>query len=804
MVPGASYQNGTNSRQTIRIILVGDLMHYHKRPSRFSSLTICFLLLLGMLAAVTASCSAQPSITEHAALMNLREMTRDGKLPAESVVEAIENRFEGTTTGVLARLLRARIRLENGNPNGAADLLNSPLFAEKTELGDYALWLRGRSLLAAGNRNTAEDVFGDLIRKYPGSMRAGEARLMLAESLIESGKSDLVPALLEDLNAQNNGEALLLTARSFESRNDRPGASSYYRKAYFYAAGTKAGQKAEARLTELGEDLTPKDKGEIFARAEGFYKKGQFTEAAAAYDSYVTAYPSEITNELQFKRIRSYARSGQMPVAAFVFGKLPDTAKEKPAAFYEMATGYARARDWVAVQKAVNDLRAAFPKSDMTPKTMVAVGDIAGEQRRQLDKNYYLKLTLSMYPNAIEIAKAQFELAWAQHELKDFDQSSKMLTEHLARYVDEDTSYRGQSAYWAARDSEKAGKIDEACALYDGTLYRYGANWYGYLALQRLTSLRQRGKCQGPAKFPADSLVPRAIENLKKITVAAETATEKELRRAVKSEELGTVGLFDWAIEELQEAKKTADKSPKINLALAKHYRLKGDNVQALLALAPSYPDYPQMFPEEMGREEWDIFYPLSHWNEIKYWAGKRNLDPYHVAGLIRQETIFNPRAKSSANAYGLMQLLIPTAQSMAKKYGAAATSINGFALYNPSLNIELGTAYMREQLTKYGTIEYMSVAYNAGPGRVVSWKRTLPFEMDEFVEEIPFSETRGYVKGVIRNSAQYRRLYDEAGNFKPNVGIRPVRAAVDSIPAQQLAVKFPELVVEGRRKASK
>ncbi len=408
MVPDASYQNGTNSRQSIRIILVGDLMLYHKRPSRFSSLTICFLLLLGMLAAVTASCSAQPSITEHAALMNLREMTRDGKLPAESVVEAIENRFEGTTTGVLARLLRARIRLENGNPNGAADLLNSPLFAEKTELGDYALWLRGRSLLAAGNRNRAEEVLGDLIRKYPGSMRAGEARLMLAESLIESGKSDLVPALLEDLNAQNNGEALLLTARSFESRNDRPGASSYYRKAYFYAAGTKAGQKAEARLTELGEDLTPKDKGEIFARAEGFYKKGQFTEAAAAYDSYVTAYPSEITNELQFKRIRSYARSGQMPVAAFVFGKLPDTAKEKPAAFYEMATGYARARDWVAVQKAVNDLLTAFPKSDTTPKTMVAVGDIAGEQRRQLDKNYYLKLTLSMYPNAIEIAKAQF------------------------------------------------------------------------------------------------------------------------------------------------------------------------------------------------------------------------------------------------------------------------------------------------------------------------------------------------------------------------------------------------------------
>ena len=60
-----------------------------------------------------------------------------------------------------------------------------------------------------------------------------------------------------------------------------------------------------------------------------------------------------------------------------------------------------------------------------------------------------------------------------------------MLTEHLARYVDKDTTNRGKAGYWSARDSERAAKINEACALYDGVIYRYGANWYGYLALQR-------------------------------------------------------------------------------------------------------------------------------------------------------------------------------------------------------------------------------------------------------------------------------------------------------------------------------
>jgi len=256
------------------------------------------------------------------------------------------------------------------------------------------------------------------------------------------------------------------------------------------------------------------------------------------------------------------------------------------------------------------------------------------------------------------------------------------------------------------------------------------------------------------------------------------------------------IGLFDRAVEELQEAKKTANNSPKINLALARLYRFRGDNTGALLALAKSYPDYSQMFPEEMGHEEWDFFYPLINWNDIKIWAKSRTLDPYQVAGLIRQESVFNPRAKSGANAYGLMQLLIPTAKNTAKKYGSTAI-VTGESLFQPALNIEIGTAYMRDQLDKFGRIEYMAVAYNAGPARVPQWQATLPFEIDEFVEAIPFRETKGYVQGVIRNSAQYRRLYDDNGKFKPNVGTKPLRGEIDSKSPERLAQEFPEIVLD-------
>ncbi len=779
-------------------------MHYFNRTSTIASAIFISVFFMGIFALLTTSCVAQPPMDEDAALKNLRDMTSNGRLPAESVVADIENRFVGRKTGALARLLRARIKMESGDPNGAAELLKSSVFEQRTTVFDYVLWLRGKALNAAGNPDAANSSFEELATKFPESIRSREARLLWAENALKGGRADEVVKILEPLSVKNDGQALLLTSRAFDAKGDIGQTKSYLRRAYFFSAGSDASNNAEQRLIELQENLEPNNQQEITARGNLLFKKGLYKDASDAFEKFASSFPGEMDSQLQLKRLTAYTRTRQMGPAEFVFSKIANSAAEKEEAFFEIATGYARSGAWPETQSAINKMREAFPKSKWTPKAMVDAASFAGTQKRLSEKNYYLKLTLALYPDAIEIAAAQFELAWNQHELKNFAESSEMLTEHLARYVDEDNSFRGQSGYWAARDSEKAGKIDAACALYDGTIYRYGANWYGYLALDRLLSLRRDGKCQGESKFPADSMVPKAVENLKVVTVAAETATARELKRAEKSEELGTIGLFDWAINELEEAKKTADNSPKINLALAKHYRLKGDNVMALRALQPSYPDYSQMFPEEMSREEWEIFYPLSHWNDIKYWAGKRSLDPYNVAGLIRQETIFNPNARSGANAYGLMQLLIPTAKSMARKYNSGTQSISGSTLFDASLNIELGTAYMREQLSKYGRIEYMSVAYNAGPGRVVSWRNTLPAEMDEFVEEIPFSETRGYVKGVIRNSAQYRRLYTEAGGFKANVGTKPLRGKIDQMGADTFAAMNPQIMVEKKKTRGK
>jgi soluble lytic murein transglycosylase len=122
------------------------------------------------------------------------------------------------------------------------------------------------------------------------------------------------------------------------------------------------------------------------------------------------------------------------------------------------------------------------------------------------------------------------------------------------------------------------------------------------------------------------------------------------------------------------------------------------------------------------------------------------------------------------------MQLLPGTAQLTAKRYGVDESVTTETLLSNPRLNIRLGTSYLKDQLDKYGRIEYVAAAYNAGPGRVVQWRASLPLQIDEWAEAIPFRETRGYVQGVVRNMLQYKRLYDEQGRFRPEVGARAQR----------------------------
>jgi soluble lytic murein transglycosylase len=752
---------------------------------------------------MSASCGArrqQGRIVpgEVKALDQLRAMTRGGVLPAEDAVARIESDFPNTKAAGLARVLRARIKIKQGDFAGGIALLDSNVIRDRTALGDYALLVRAQALEQLSRRAEARADYEKLARDYPSSQRAGHALRRDAEMLMEENQWTAVPVLLKDLNERNDAASLLLTGKAYEGAGDTTRALASYRRVYFYAPASSQSVEAEALISKLNSTTAAANADEAVARADRLYDAKRHGDAVTAYNDAFTRFPATARPEAQLRRGIAAVSARRTADAVAALNSIPSSAAELRAeALSNLAQAYALARQWDQVRSTVEELRRSFPSSPFAPRAMVRAGELARDAKNTADSDYFSRSAVSSFPGAAEVAPAQFEIAWDAHEAKNYQESSRLLTEHLAYYADKNTDNRGRAGYWAGRDSERAGKLSEARAIYEAMQARYSANWYGHLSRERLTSLKNAGQApQG--NFAPDSVAGRAVANLKTVTVAEETAGRDENERVVKADQLTNIGMDDFALEELGRASESAPSSPRVNLALARIYRTRDDNVRALNQLKKSYPDYSQMKPEEMTREEWDVFYPLAYWDIIEQEARAKRLDPHQVAGLIRQESVFNPRARSGANAFGLMQLLVPTGASVARKYGIDR-AVTAESLYEPRLNIQLGTGYMRDQFDKFGRIEFVAIAYNAGPGRVPQWRSTLPLEMDEFAEAIPFKETRAYVQGVVRNTLQYERLYDDHGQFRPEVGSRPVHPPMDVAQAGDEAQPVNEEVIQRR-----
>jgi soluble lytic murein transglycosylase len=212
------------------------------------------------------------------------------------------------------------------------------------------------------------------------------------------------------------------------------------------------------------------------------------------------------------------------------------------------------------------------------------------------------------------------------------------------------------------------------------------------------------------------------------------------------------LSLRQLAVLELDEVNRRTKSAASVRVLLMRQYFQNGAYGRSL-QLANQLPS---------SRSERDLYrYPLAFWDLIQQKAQDRGLDPYLVLALIRQESLFDTRARSPAAAIGLMQLIPPTAARVAKQLGLAAPSQE--TLFEPEVNLTLGTQYLKDLLQRYSNNWYKAIAaYNAGEAAVDRWEREIVTDdIEEFVERIPYVETRGYVKLVLRNHQIYKRLYD-------------------------------------------
>ena len=222
------------------------------------------------------------------------------------------------------------------------------------------------------------------------------------------------------------------------------------------------------------------------------------------------------------------------------------------------------------------------------------------------------------------------------------------------------------------------------------------------------------------------------------------------------------LGLKDEAITEILRLRNRVSDDKEMSIMLASILSSLGEYSRAMYTIRPYIPSLSSSNGYSPDNRLWPLVYPAGYSDLITHHAVRNNLDPFLVYAIIREESWFNREAVSPAGALGLMQLMPGTAKRVAKESYAGRES-----LFDPEVNIELGTRFFADRLRQFDGNIFLAIAsYNAGPEAVEKWMNQFDGnELDEFIESIPYKETREYVKKVFRSYMEYSRLYKEDTN---------------------------------------
>jgi soluble lytic murein transglycosylase len=224
-------------------------------------------------------------------------------------------------------------------------------------------------------------------------------------------------------------------------------------------------------------------------------------------------------------------------------------------------------------------------------------------------------------------------------------------------------------------------------------------------------------------------------------------------------EALLAVGLYDDAIAELRRVQRDDGPSSLIDATIAFALNRQGQLRPAITAMRRAYPQFMAAGGEDLPVEILRVIFPVDYWPLISEQARTRKLDPFLMTALVAQESTFQADVRSSANAYGLMQILPSTGRRFATSMGIRPFSTG--RLTEPDINVRIGMTYFAQLLRQFGDAAPALAAYNAGENRVTRWLAERPgIARDEFIDDIPFPETQNYVKRILGTAEDYRLLY--------------------------------------------
>jgi soluble lytic murein transglycosylase len=680
-----------------------------------------------------------------------RQLVENRTPAAYTGVEDYARRHPGTDAGALAWLAIGYSRVvDQQYPQAIVALEKAKPHAG--ELYDYVRYLEAISYGGQGNSAKVVEMLRDFEAQSPESIFLKDVVDVYGSALSAQGKTQEAIAFLEAHRQPLKASVELALGKCY-LRTDHPEKGmEILRHLYFTMPTSAEATDAAAQLTAAGSNLEGSYNDER-TRADLLAKAGRYNDAAQAYRILESRAPATELGGIEVA-LAMALRHSNVAESRALLDQVQVSGEANAQRLYLLGEVARNAGNESAVVQNLERMRQESAASPWFEQALLSAANMY-----LLEKNYDRAIDMfresqQRFQNGSRASYANWKAAWLTYRQGRKEDAKRDFENQVAWYPDR--AEVPAALYWRARIAEDDHEYALARAWYTKLGERFHNYYYGYLGRERLAKL--------PVVATNVALSNDAtLAQIPDLKVAGPEAFEVEAPanalRAEKSKLLVNAGMNEYAIRELQ-AEQGGQGARWATLSIARIYLDSGQNSRAIQFLKKSLPGYYSVDLTALPRPYWEILFPRPFWTDVQKQAAANALDPYLVASLIRQESEFNPNAVSHANAFGLMQLLPQVGKGEAR--AAHMKHFSTSSLLLPDINIQLGTHYFKEMVTQYsGQVEYALAAYNAGSNRVDDWRQSGHYgDVAEFVESIPFTETREYVQAIVRNARVYERLY--------------------------------------------
>ena len=668
-------------------------------------------------------------------------------------------------------------KFQEGNYQAALTLFSTPSLA-KTALADYAAYYKGLAQLRLGQvadaRRTLDQV---LDRKAPGyiSVAAGLASGEAAELAGDYSAAVTIYERIAGEKAAVNDDVLSRLGRAALAAGDRAKAAQAFLRVYYDFPVTDAATAAGVQLTALQDQITRPNYKADLARAQALFAARRYSDARTAF---VAVQPAAEGDDKEVVALRiaecdfylrryAAARDGVQPY-------LENASRKAEARFFYLSSLRELGdRDRYVSMSAA--LVSDFPDSSWSEEALNNLGTyyIVQDEDDLAAKSF--KELYDKFPQGPRGERAAWKYGWYAYMTGDYGESVRVFESAAVGFPRSD--YRPSFIYWAGRAHEKLGQNTQADSRMRLVYTDYANSYYGRLAERQLARRGDIAAERGDVRRASSPQAP--LPEVKPIQ------TEPLIRLLLANE------LYDDGLAELRHAQRAWGNSARIDATIAWVYNRKGELRRAISLMRRTYPQFLTAGGQQLPAEILQVIFPLVYWDSIRKYSAQHDLDPYLIAALVAQESTFDAGVRSSANAWGLMQLVPATGRKLARSLGMRFTMAS---LTNAETNLRMGTLYFSQLVNQFGGTYYALASYNAGDSRVTRWKAERPgLDEDEFIDDIPFPETQNYVKRILGTAEDYRRLYPDGATVPRTIStLTPTKAPASAKKKAPLKKKAP------------